>query len=163
LIKNKHKDLMVVGILGVSFIVGGLIYLNGRSIDAVISGYQAQVPEQLRGLSFDQKEYEELGDLIRETPNLSHPPTVKSRDVRFAMLDKKSQGGAIKVQRFVRVKPFNYKVSMVFISKNSGYAVVEGRFVTVGDLLWDGAIIKGIRKGKVKIARKDGTRWVKVH
>lgn len=162
MLKNKHKGLMIIGVVVISIVCCVLIYGNGRSINAVLSGYQVQAPEVLKEVPFNQAEYEELAGLSENLERLSHPPVAKARDVHFAIVDEKHNQHSIRVKKIVQVRPFNYKVSMVFISDSNRYAVIGGRFVREGESLRDGAMVKEIRKGKVKISRKDGTRWVKV-
>ncbi|MDX8390432.1 MAG: hypothetical protein R8M38_08070 [Mariprofundaceae bacterium] len=160
--RNKHKGLAMLALLGVAFLIGTLIYTNGRSIDAAISGYKPEVPAPLRSLAFDQQEFVQLGRLTEKVTKLAHPPKSKARDVRFAILDGKSNQRVVNVTEFVQVKPFDYKVSMVFISEKNRYAVVDGKFVHVGDRLRNGGVVKAIRKGKVRISRGDRSRWIKV-
>jgi len=162
LLRNKYKSLLSFAMLGVSLGVGALIYSHGRSIDAAISGYQSRIDNPLLGEKFDQLEFVMLGELIDKMDKLPYPPVVKSRDVRFAILDDQANKKIVKMRDFVRVKPFNYKVSMVFISEQQRYAVISGGFVHVGDLLRDGAVVEVIQKGRVKISRPDGSRWIKV-
>jgi len=123
-------------------------------------GVQTRVPVGIPNLNFSADEFVQLGEFTDNVKQLSSPSVVHAKSVQFAMLGEAQKAGKVKI--LVQVKPFNYHVSMIFISATNQYAVIDGAFVHVGDRLRYGATLKVIRKGKVLISRADGSRWVKI-
>jgi hypothetical protein len=58
--------------------------------------------------------------------------------------------------------PFEYVVSMTYVSASSRFAVIDGHMYRVGARLPDEARVVGIEPNSVGIARADETRWIRV-
>lgn len=57
----------------------------------------------------------------------------------------------------------NYEVSMIFISPNNRYAVVDGHFSRVGDVLPDGGKVVAIEESHVEVKHGKKVRTYKIH
>ncbi len=58
--------------------------------------------------------------------------------------------------------PFDYAVSMTYVSSDQRFAVINGRFYREGAFMPDGELVVTISPSAVQIQRDDDTRWVEI-